>query len=243
MMDQVFLIALILLLGSALQGALGFAMGLFSIPLLMGAGATLPQAITLVMVGSTVLSLTAVRELRAHIPWREVVSASFFRTLSIPLGVWALGLLSGLSQHTIEMTVGAAILVAVGIQAFGRPPSQDQVERLRVPACLTSGFTLGMLGMGGPPLVLWVMATGWESARTRAFLLAVYLVCLPVTLAILVMSLGQSVFQAMLMGIAFSPVVLLGGTIGLRLGNLVSKNQLRLAALSLLSVIGVNSLL
>src|SRR5688500_3379833 len=61
------LVALILLASSVLQGAVGFASGLFGIPLLMLTGIALPEAVAISLVASAVQNCTAAWQLRHEI--------------------------------------------------------------------------------------------------------------------------------------------------------------------------------
>ena len=68
----------ILLFSSVIQGAVGFAGGLFSIPLLMLGGSTLPEAVSINMIAATVQNAslkpgTIVDTVRRGYTWKDVV--------------------------------------------------------------------------------------------------------------------------------------------------------------------------
>ena len=96
--------------------------------------------------------------------------------------------------------------------------------------------------MGGPPLVLWVMAHDWTTEKTRGFLFASFMCLVPVQLALLYLSFGQDSLRGALMGLALSPAVLAGSLAGLRVGGRFSKLLLRRLAFALLMAIALNAM-
>ncbi len=96
--------------------------------------------------------------------------------------------------------------------------------------------------MGGPPLVLWVMAHDWTAERTRAFLFASFMGLVPVQLTLLYWTFGKDVVYGMAVGAALSPVVLLGSLLGLRVGARFSKPLLHRLAFLLLVAIALNAM-
>lgn len=96
--------------------------------------------------------------------------------------------------------------------------------------------------MGGPPLVLWVMAHDWTAERTRAFLFASFMSLVPVQLALLYWTFGKDVVYGIAVGAALSPVVFLGSLFGLRVGALIPKPLLRRLAFFLLVAIALNAM-
>jgi uncharacterized membrane protein YfcA len=105
-----------------------------------------------------------------------------------------------------------------------------------------SGFLNGMIGMGGPPLVLWVAAHDWNPREVRAFLLSTFLLSIPLNMALLCYHFGQSILYDVSIGVGFAPVLVVGSLIGVRLGNLLSKARLRQLAYGLLVCIALTSL-
>ena len=96
--------------------------------------------------------------------------------------------------------------------------------------------------MGGPPLVLWVMAHDWPADRTRAFLFAAFSSLIPVQLGLFYAALGPDVLRGAALGVVLIPAVWIGSAAGLRLGALVSKRRLRLAAYALLAAIAFSAI-
>jgi uncharacterized membrane protein YfcA len=105
-----------------------------------------------------------------------------------------------------------------------------------------SGVMLGMIAMGGPPVVLWLMAHDWGARKTRAFMAALFLLAAPVQVALLWWKLGAEVADAFLCGLGMSPLVVAGSLLGIRLGNRLDRQRLRRAILLFLFLTALVSL-
>jgi len=86
-------IAIFMALGSVLQSAAGFGMGLFCTPLLLGLGLSLPESIAIVRASSFFQTLLGSWHLRANIPWKLVWHATILRWLMMPVGASLLGVM------------------------------------------------------------------------------------------------------------------------------------------------------
>ncbi|MEO0476556.1 MAG: TSUP family transporter, partial [Planctomycetota bacterium] len=110
-------------------------------------------------------------------------------------------------------------------------------------AGLAGGVTAGAVGMGGPPLVLWVVAHDWPNKKARLFLWASFWFVMPIQIVVLVL-MFEPVTQLKMtgMGVLTLPIAMLGTAAGLWLGHRLPKQQLRWAMIALLVVLGVTSL-
>lgn len=234
---------IILLLSSILQGAAGFGFGIFAVPLLVWAGLELSAAVTLVAVTALFQMATGVYTLREFIRWREVLYASLFRIVTLPVGVGLLVWLDGLEPATIKQVLGAVLLAVLALQLFARPRPRDHLHPAwRALAFSLSGVFMGMVSMGGPPGVLWVMAQRWQPKEIRAFLMALFLLTIPIQLMLLYTAYGDATVIALRQGILLAPLVMLGAWLGVRLGNVLSELWLRRLAYSLLFITACSSL-
>ncbi|MGE0496082.1 MAG: sulfite exporter TauE/SafE family protein [Vulcanimicrobiota bacterium] len=241
-MTDFWLEALILGVASAVQSAVGFAMAMLSVPLLVAIGRPLPVAVAIVMATSIISSLVGVFQLRRLVDWKWVGHASALRLATIPLGIFSLGLLSSRNQGEIKLFLGLMVLASVAFVGLTRP-KPEKAERWTVPACLSSGYLQGLVGMGGPPLVLWVMSMKWSARRTRAFLFGLYVVCVPLNLVGLYLVFGGPIGLAVVSGLLASPATILGSLAGLKIGQSLPKPRLRVVAFVLLVMIGLKSTL
>lgn len=231
------LIAAILLAGSLLQGAVGFAFALLTVPLLVQSGLPLSEAVALITLPVSTQLLLGTFKLRRFVQWREVSFASLIRLLTLPLGMLLLVFFDGLEPSQLQQVLGVAVLIAVLLQLLSRSNVVLSPHRAwRYIAFASSGLMQGAVSMGGPPAVLWVMAQPWSNQQSRAFLQAMFLVISPIHISLLISTLGTRILPSMLLGLLFTPLVILGALLGMRIGDILSKALLRQLALGILIV-------
>jgi len=234
----------IICLAGAVQSAVGFGYALFATPLLLWAGMPLPSAITLVATCSMIQAIIGARTLHATVPWRLACTATAIRLTSVILGLLLLKKLVGLDTAYIRATVGGILCILVLVQLIWRPqPVKTMHWGWGGIAFIGSGLLAGVCGMGGPPLVLWSMAHDWPTQRTRGFLFAVFATSIPVQIVLLGLTFGASVLSNAAIGVAFLPLVYLGASVGLSIGNRIARDKLRLVAHVILFVIGIGAVL
>ena len=237
------LAGLILLFGSAVQGAIGFALGMIAVPLLIDAGFSPAQAIALTTLGIGIQVLFGSWQLRQHIPWRDVKPAAITRFLTVPLGILALLLLEGADSAAIKPLVGVGVLIGVCIRVMaGRQARRDLPLPMSIAVFSLSGFLQGLVAMGGPPLVLWLTTRDLRAHQARAFTMTLFLLNAPLQIGLLLflsrtMS-GEVIGAALLL----SPLIFVGSTLGVRLGNRFDKTALNRVALATLVLIALNAI-
>jgi uncharacterized membrane protein YfcA len=240
---QVCEICTIVFLGSILQGAVGFGIGLFSIPLLVWFGVPLAATVAIIIVASGLQTAWSWYKTREHMDWRDPIPISAIRLLTLPAGIVVLGILSSHGQSVIKQVVGGVILAILVSQLLFKVRPRNRIATGWMwLAGLVSGFLTGLIGMGGPPLVMWVMAHDWPSHRARAFLWLSFLIATPVMMALLLWRFGSPLILPMLIGMALMPIVLAGAIVGMRVGQLMNRSRLRLAMTVLLIIIAISSM-
>lgn len=242
---QVLVAVGVVFFAAAVQAAVGFGAGMIIVPVLIWAGMPIEAALALMSAAVTGQLSVKLWRYRNEVPWREVLwPMGAARALGYIPGFTLLWLLSGATTDVVKQSVGAMVLLALGLQVGLRvKPRQRLASGWAWLAGLAGGTTAGAVGMGGPPLVLWVVAHDWESKKARLFLWASFWVCMPIQLATLVI-MFDPVPQLQLMGVGLAtlPAALLGLAGGLWLGHRIPKKQLRWAMIALLFVLGVTSL-
>ena len=231
------------ILGSLIQGAVGFAFGIFAIPVIIWSGIPLEHAIAIVVSLVAVQASTACWTNRQHIRWKDVLTLSLFRYCSAPLGVWLLALSRDhLTPDQIKQGVGVLLLLALGLQALARPRPRHHLSKGWTPVVgLSSGFLAGLVGMGGPPVVLWVMAHRWTTIEMRTLLWSVFLLMVPWQLSMEVWQFGSHILYSALVGVLYAPVVIVAAMAGAKLGDRLSRERLRRGAYALLAALGLVS--
>ncbi|MEZ4607929.1 MAG: sulfite exporter TauE/SafE family protein [Deinococcales bacterium] len=228
------LLAFLLFGASFIQGAVGFGFALSAMPILVWGGYSLAEASIITALNSLLQMFLAVFQLRRDIPWREVWKAISLRWLFTPLGIWVMMKLDNLPPQQLKQILGLILLVIVLSQLLYRVKPRDKLHPLwGIFAFSSSGFLQGLVSMGGPPLVLWVMALTWDVKSSRAFLMTLFALAVPLHLALLYLSYGQKLQQASYQGLIFIPLSLLGVTLGIRVGNHLPKERLKTLAYGL----------
>ena len=156
---SIILAGIILFFGSIVQGAIGFALGMIAVPLLVEAGFSLSASIALTTLAIGIQVIFGARKLRADIPWGDVKLAAIVRYLTVPIGVLILLLAEDAQGADIKPLVGIGVLIGVGIRALARRGiGHDLPLVLSIGTFAISGILQGLVAMGGPPLVLWMTA-------------------------------------------------------------------------------------
>ena len=236
---QYLLVSLILFASSVVQGAVGFASGLFGIPLLMLTGITLPDAVAISLVAAAVQNIVAVWQLRHQIDYPATLRPTLIRFAFLPLGVWALHLIGEENKDLANQIVGLVIIGIIILQLATNVRPQPRLHSAwEWLAFSAGGFLLGLCGMGGPPMALWVLAHDWPMNRARGFLYFIFATGVVPQGLLLWLAFGNPILYAMLLGLVALPAVLLGLWLGLWISRLIPDRLLRILSLLLLLLIG-----
>lgn len=225
----------ILFFSSVIQGIVGFAFNLFAIPLLIWSGLSLSESISISAIPIFAQSLTATIKLKDHVRWKEVGIASLIRALAIPIGIFILTLVDSFDKESIKQFVGIAILFVVLSQIYLKIEPKEKITfAWTFITFFTSGIAQGLVAMGGPPAVLWVMTHKWNTLTSRAFLNALFLIGGPLQIFLLYYSFGKSLLNFFFTGLAFTPVVIISTLLGIKLGNYLDRVLLKKIVIYLL---------
>ena len=235
---------LIMFGGSIVQGAIGFALGMIAVPLLVEAGFSLAQAVALTTLSIGIQVCFGAWQLRAHIPWNDVKLAAVVRYLTVPLGVLLLLSIESLDTELVKRLVGLGVLLGAAIRAFGREKAVRALP-LSVSAATfsLSGILQGLVAMGGPPLVLWMTTRDLTAKQARAFTMTLFLLNAPLQVLLLLFLSRTMSLDVLLLALVLVPLIYLGTRIGLRLGDRFSKPLLNKVALGVLLLIALNAII
>ena len=238
------LAGVILCVGSIVQGAIGFALGMIAMPLLIEAGFSLSQSIALTTVSIGIQALVGDWQLREHIPWAEVKLAAAVRFLAVPFGVIAMLSIENLDVEMIKRLVGTVILIGVVVRKFGGEKAErDLPLAVSVATFSLSGFLAGLIGTGGSPLVLWMTTQQFSAHQARAFLLTLFLINAPVQVFLLVVLSNKMSLDVLLIALIMVPLIFVGTSIGIVIGDHFSESLLNRIALGVLSVIALYAII
>lgn len=237
------LAGLVVVSGAAIQGAVGFGFGLYAIPLLLWAGLPLQSAIATSLTATIVQTAYNCYAHREHLDFAATLPHFIPRLITMPLGVWAIAPLVGGGQALVKQVVGGFVLLALVVQWALKVKPRERLWWGWAPiAGSLSGFVGGLVGMGGPPLVIWTMAHDWPAVRARAFLWLNILEMSPLVLALLLLRYPGDTWAGAAVGGAMCPLAILGGALGARAGAKLSRHRLRTAAFALLLVIAISAI-
>jgi uncharacterized membrane protein YfcA len=242
--SETIAIGAIMFLAGVIQATVGFAGGLFGIPLLVRVGLSLPQAVMVSLIGSLVQSATGAYQLRREIDPRITIRPALIRLITLPVGVYVLGLSQSLPADQIKQLIGVVLLAIVFVQWQWQPAPREKLHAAWEWFALgLSGFMAGFCGMGGPAMVLWVMAHCWSAAKSRAFLFFVFAAGMVPQMLLYWWRFGDDVESAMVLGLVGVVITLAGTFVGLRLGAGLAKHRLRRIAYGLLTLIALDAIL
>lgn len=242
--SQLATVSLILLAGSILQGAVGFAAGLFGIPLLVLSGMSFPDAVAISLVASAVQNCLPAWWLRREIDYRRAFRPMMIRYALMPLGVLVLAMVGRSSKQLASQLAGVLVLAILSLQWAWRVRPQPSLHPAwEWLAFGLGGFLLGLCGMGGPPMVLWVLAHDWPPNRAKAFLYYIFATGVIPQALLLWLSFGREIFSAMLLGAATLPAVLAGLWLGTALSHCVPDRALRRLSVVVLVAVAVSAIL
>ncbi len=237
------LLGLVLCLGIFIQAASGFAAGLLIISALVWVGYSIPEAQASLLVATVPQNLWSVWLLRDSIEPRRIAWPAIGRIACLPLGIIALTELESYSMDSIKQVVGGVMLAVTLAIIWVRPMPRAGLHWgwawLAFPL---SGFLQGLVGMGGPAMVLWVQAHDWDTWRSRGFMFAMYSVSLIPALGLLVYAFGNRVTGPALFSAAMTPLLLVATSLGIQAGTRLGQHRLRRVTLGLLLILGALSL-
>ena len=240
---QLGLVLLALVLGAFVQGATGFGFGLVTTPLLLWAGLSLPVSVTMVLTGTLVQTAAGCWRHRQDIVWADTGGMMAMRTLAMPVGLAVMVWVDGQGLGLVKQIVGGGLLAVVVLIVAVKPEPRARVARGWTPtAGLSSGVLSGMIGMGGPPMVLWVMAHDWSAQRSRVFMWLMFLQLMPLQLAAMGWRFGGPVGQGVVAGLVTTPLLVAAGMAGTRAGQHWSRARLRTVTLAMLVGLAVASI-
>lgn len=242
---EIIKIGIVMILGSIIQSSSGFGFGLFAIPLFLFLGFSLPEAVIIVVIGSAIQKIYAVTELWKAVDWKEVSPYIVVGLVSLPLGVFSMYSISSLSQASVKQVVGFCVFLLLILQWKGVLRPKEKIRRFwGFLAGFFSGFFNGLANIGGPPLVLWILAHRWPNEKMRAIPIVFSLVFVPFQVSFMFILFGSSILLTPMFKVALStPFILLGTWIGLKIGGKFSKEHLRIYMGLLLLLIAVTSIL
>jgi uncharacterized protein len=164
--------ACVLAMASFVYGLTGFGIGLVALALLPF---FIPPAtvVPLVIVYGAAFALTMTIQLRREVALSHVADLLLGTMLGTPAGVWVL---ATLPATALKRLIGVMLLVLVLIEWCGAYPRHLSGRRWSIGAGVLSGLLGGAIATPGPPVILYVVAQGWQPRAIKATLQAFFFV-------------------------------------------------------------------
>lgn len=217
------LIAAAVLIGSALQGSIGFGAGMIAAPVIALVEPALLPALV-VMFAALLTLMVTVRE-RAHL---DLGGAGWALVGRLPGSALGALLVLMLPVAALSWVVVLSVAVGIGSAFLGWRPVPTRT------ALITAGALSGIMGtstsIGGAPMaIVW---QGQEPARLRGTMSAFFLVG-SITSVLLLAAVGSVTWHAVQVVLWLIPAVAAGFLLSRRLNRWLDAERLRLAGLVL----------
>lgn len=217
-----------------LRGFTGFGFGLAGVPLLSLA---LPpaQAVPLIAVLQVVIGALGFRGAARSRDWRAVGLLLPGLFAGVPIGTL---ILSELAPNPVRLVIGCIILTSVGMIHLGARLPGRPSRAISAGVGMVSGIISGLSSMGGPPIVVYLMAAGHSAARLRATTIVFFM--LSGCVSLIPMTWRGLITRDVLIWSAVTTPVLFGGSwLGTWAFHRAQPGHHRAVALVTLSVLGV----
>ena len=212
--------AAIMLVAAAVQAVTGFGFALVALPLLVLTTDPRTAVVGVGLAGLVMTATVAVRE-RRHARWSTAGLLVAASVLGMPAGLlvlrWA-------SERTLTLLIGAGVIGCTLLiwRGLRLPQRRAVVAGVGV----VSGMLTTATGTNGPPLVAALQAMGYEPQSFRATLAVTF--CGSGLLAIVGFGVaGQLTGDALVLGGAGAPAVLLGWWLGDRVFHRLNPRRFR----------------
>jgi uncharacterized protein len=219
---------------SVLRGFTGFGFGLAAVPLLSLA---LPPAkvVPLVVVLQVLVGMAGLRQALPLCDWRAVRGLAPGLVLGVPIGVTVL---TAFRADPVRLSIGCVIIASVLVLRRGLrlPPAPSRA--LTAAVGLVAGVMSGLASMGGPPIVVYLLALSHRAAVVRATSIVYFMLASMLTLLLMSFK-GLIDREILLWAIASVPLLMAGNAVGNWGFQRSRPHHHRLSALILLSVLGV----
>lgn len=239
-MDHVPLLLGLLLVAGFTQGATGFGFGLVVMSVLPHVF-DVREAVPLVSVFGLVVSLTLLWRYRAFVDPRRFLPVLGGVAIGTPIGVLYL---RTVDPRAVTLTLGAFLVIFAATSFLRESRARDARPRVRVGrrwgplAGLFGGLIGGAFNTGGPPIIVYATARGWEAGTFKANLQVLFLFN-TVTQIALFASWGMLTPQILRLDLIGLPALLIGLGAGIWASSRLDAVMFRRIVLVLLLVFGV----
>lgn len=228
-LSEWFTACAILLIGTIIQGSIGFGLALFGAPLVYWLNQEFVPGPMLV-VGMSLPLLILIREWRAM----DINGVRWTIPGQLTGAVIAGGGLAVVEESYLSLIFGVLVLLAVALSAIAGAPRITPGRLLSAGAL--SGFMATATSIGGPPLAIAYQSV--SGSRLRASLSAVFVVGAFGSLTALAV-IGRFGVEELLIGLSLLPPIFVGFWISTYTATLFDRKWLRGAVLGVSALAGL----
>ena len=223
--------------GGLSRGFTGFGAALVIIPALIVAYGPVSAVLLMSLIevpGLLQLAKTAKREA----DWRALKPLCAAATMTVPIGAWSL---ATLDAETIRKGIAVMVVVFAVLIATGWRYKGTITKSLTACIGIISGYCSGVASLGGPPVVMFLIAKRSNATQTRASIAAYFAL---VTILRLAAFGWYDLYtkQAILLSILLAPVYMAGIWIGSRFFKGTSETTFRRVVVALVLIMGTIAL-
>jgi uncharacterized membrane protein YfcA len=222
-----------------MRGFAGFGSAMLMAPIfavLMGPAHMVPIVVSLELPMGAMLFAGS----RRQVEWGFVAPMSAIAMLAMPLGIW---LLVTADTQVLTKAISLIVLVFVGVLALGWRYRGPRPLPLTLGIGALSGAMMATSSVGGPPVLLYMLAAEHPAQKIRANIVAYFFVT-TFALVALVIAASPSALAAVIDALVLLPVILTGSWIGSRLAGKAADQLYRriayvfLAAAAIFGLVG-----
>jgi uncharacterized membrane protein YfcA len=221
-------------LASVLRGFTGFGFGLAAVPLL---SLVLPPAevVPLVVTLQVIIGGGGLRAAWRDCDWRSVGLLFPGLVVGVPIG---LVILTSVPANLVRLTIGGVIAFSVLLIQRGLRLAPNPSRLVSFAVGLVSGVISGLASMGGPPIVVYLLAVGHSAARMRATAIVYFMLAGCVSFVPMAVR-GLITRDILIWSVASLPVLFGGSRIGTWAFFRAKPRHHRMVALVTLTVLAV----
>ena len=228
-------------IAAMLQATNGFGFAVLAVPFFLLL-APPDEAIRIILVLSLAMSAIVVPGVRRSVEPRLLTRLTIGSLAGLPLGLAAFAYANPLVVH---IAAGAIIVVFAAMLAENRWRGRHAVIGLRPAGDLAAGAVAGaataLVGMSGPPVLIYLMLAGTPARLTRATLLSFFLLIYAATVAANAILFGMPA-SVWLTAASLVPFAWIGGLLGLRVGDRLNPAAAAALAIGVLGASGLYTL-
>jgi uncharacterized membrane protein YfcA len=229
------------LAAALLQATNGFGFAVLAVPFFLLL-APPDEAIQIIIMLSLAMSAVVVPGVRDAIEPALLTRLTIGSLLGLPLGLVAFAHADPLIVRAAAGATIAVFAAMLAINRYRQRPSRLALTPGRdIAAGTVAGVATALVGMSGPPVLIYLMLARTPARTVRATLLTFFALIYAATLATHIVFVGVP-GTAWLTAASLAPFAWLGGLIGLRFGNRLGENAAAALAIAVLAVAGLYTL-